>query len=777
MTQYFTRIIPCPSCSKKMILNECSSCNTFGAKFYTDGACKGAMYDSGSALLRCSACQSLIWREDINDPEPSEDSLDFHAVMKDPVLRTLPFASPPKRTEYPEILAMAPWNSDSREMYLRVRAWWAMNDSLRSRKSVGKTLTDAGIANMIRLLKLCMADQTPSESNIIRQSELLRELGRFSECLAILDRVFDDRYLPVVKHIRKLAKKGDTWVRLIPVIPKKRIAVYPEYSGTGGAVIIPNKINGLSVVKIKSNVFRSATNLTSVTIPRSVTDIEYNAFSFCTNLAAISVEAHNPVFKSIDGVLFNKSLTTLIQYPPGKVGDYVIPSKVTSIGGQAFCDCSGLSSITIPRSVISIDEGAFNNASSLTRIVIPASVTGIGEGAFSNCPKLLAIEVESGNPEFTSLDGVLFDTAKKVLIQYPGGKASVYTIPENVVSIEDGAFSGCMYLASIIIPSSVTSIGHGAFSGCIRLASIIIPNSVTRIERHAFYGCTSLPSIAIPNSVSELGDGAFSGCIRLAGIIIPNSVIRIERHAFYGCISLSSIAIPNSITELGVGAFWGCSNLANITLGNGIDKLEHDTFRSCGRLIKVNIPLNVVCIEDNVFNECIGLINITIPDSVTSIGESAFEKCSSLTGITISGSVTSWGRRAFSECTSLTDITFGKGITGIGCLAFEKCASLINVTIPDSVNYISYFAFKDCSSITRITIAGNVTRIEAGAFENCTNLLEVCFGGNAPDVDDNLFGDESKTTVYYLPSSTGWGATFGGRPTALWYVNNSLHND
>jgi hypothetical protein len=125
-----------------------------------------------------------------------------------------------------------------------------------------------------------------------------------------------------------------------------------------------------------------------VTIPNNVTSIEYEAFCVCSSLTNITVNAGNPNYQSEGGVLFNQNLTTLIEYPDGVAGSYVIPNSVTSIGDYAFEVCAGLSSVTIANSVASIGEEAFAGCSDLTNVVIGNSVTSIGEGAFDNCSGL-----------------------------------------------------------------------------------------------------------------------------------------------------------------------------------------------------------------------------------------------------------------------------------------------------------------------------------------------------------------------------------------------------
>ncbi len=191
------------------------------------------------------------------------------------------------------------------------------------------------------------------------------------------------------------------------------------YTGPGGAVTIPDTTNGYPVTSIGSGAFYNQTTVTGVIIPYSVTNIGDYPFDACSGLTNIAVDAANPNYASASGVLFNKSLTTLIEYPGGLTESYVVPNSVTNIGDYAFFNCSGLtnlsmggnvtsisygafvgshlSSVTIGSSVRSIGESAFF-ACDLTSVTIPDSVTNIGQWAFENCPLLNAAYFEGNAP-------------------------------------------------------------------------------------------------------------------------------------------------------------------------------------------------------------------------------------------------------------------------------------------------------------------------------------------------------------------------------------------
>ena len=267
----------------------------------------------------------------------------------------------------------------------------------------------------------------------------------------------------------------------------------------------------------------------------------------------------------------------------------VIESGVTSIGGDAFFDCTNLTSITIPNTVTKIGIDAFYKCISLTSIPLPDGLISIAQGAFRNCtnlssillPKTLAsiefyspfsgctnltsIDVENENNTFASENGVLFDKSKNTLILYPQGRTGTYIIPSGVTIIGYSAFSNCSKLTSITIPSSITSIMEYAFYGCSNLTSITIPHGVTSIGRSAFAYCSSLTTIAIPNSVTSIKDYAFENCTSLISINFPNSLTSISYGTCWECRSLTTVTIPSSVVSIGLAAFIFCYNLTLIT--------------------------------------------------------------------------------------------------------------------------------------------------------------------------------------------------------------------
>ena len=430
-----------------------------------------------------------------------------------------------------------------------------------------------------------------------------------------------------------------------------------------------------------------------------------------------------------------------------------IGNSVTSIGNYAFYECRSLTSVTIPNSVTSIGDGAFYNCSSLTSVTIPNSVTTIGEYAFSSCSGLTSITIPNS---VTSIgDGAFYNCSSLTSV----------TIPNSVTTIGEYAFSSCSGLTSITIPNSVTSIGRYAFNNCSSLTSVTIPNSVTSIGDYTFSGCRSLTSVRIPNGVTSIGDWAFNNCTSLTSVTIPNSVTSIGSYAFSGCSSLTSVMIPNSVTSIGGSAFSGCSSLTSVTIPNSVTSIGDDTFYNCSSLTSVTIPNSVTSIGASAFYNCSSLTSITIPNSVTSIGNYAFSGCSGLVSVTIPNSVTSIGDRAFRYCSGLTSVTIPNSVTSIGDRAFRYCSSLTSVYISDvaawcAISFASYEAnplyyahnlYLNDTKLTNLVISDSITNIKEYAFYDA-NIKSVTLESTNPPYVQNL--SFPKNIVVYVPLGT-----------------------
>jgi BspA type Leucine rich repeat region (6 copies) len=263
---------------------------------------------------------------------------------------------------------------------------------------------------------------------------------------------------------------------------------------------------------------------------------------------------------------------------------------------------------------------------------------------------------------------------------------------------------------------TITITAYIGSGGAVDIPSTINGLPVTTIAPYPF-NLATFTSITVPGSVTNIGSYAFS-------------------------VTLTNFAMLDSVTSIGDWAFVGCPNLVSVSMGN-----------------------RVTSIGAAAFAYCTGLTSVTIPDSVTNIANGV---------LTHAGGV-----GAFGFCTSLTNVALGKGVTNIPEYAFTYCTNLTSLPIGKNVTTIGGGAFVGCSGLTNVTMPASVTTISdsfllfggrEGAFETCPNLVGVYFQGNAPSVGQGIFwgNPADPTTVYYLPGTTGWGLTLGGRPAVLW---------
>lgn len=248
----------------------------------------------------------------------------------------------------------------------------------------------------------------------------------------------------------------------------------------------------------------------SIDIPSSVTTIINDAFIACTSLVGINVDASNAVYRSIDGVLFDKNTATLIAYPANRRAIfYAIPSSVTTIEGHAF-----------------------NSNARLVAVTIPSSVTKLSSVAFNKCSQLKVINVDAANAAFSSIDGVVYDKSATTLVLFPPMKAEVFSIPDGVKKIGDGAFCDNNRLVEVRIPHSVGVIGSYAFSNCRELTSVEGLNYVSWIGEYAFQDNYRLASIDIA-SAREICEGAFLHCGSIRSLIVPSGLHEVGEYTFY----------------------------------------------------------------------------------------------------------------------------------------------------------------------------------------------------------------------------------------------------
>jgi hypothetical protein len=237
-----------------------------------------------------------------------------------------------------------------------------------------------------------------------------------------------------------------------------------------------------------------------------------------------------------------------------------------------------------------------------------------------------------------------------------------------------------------------------------------------------------------------------------------------------------------TVTIIGYQGPGGAVTIPGTIIGLPVTSIGSYAFSSVG-LAAVSIPEGVTSIADWAFFLNSGLTNVALPKTLTYIGQYAFNQAFKLTSLTIPDNVTNIDSGAFWSCFGLASVSFGNSVGNIGAQAFGDCA-LTQVTLPDSVTNLPdgfgdwggpVGAFSYCNGLTNVIIGKGLAYLGVGTFTHCENLFSVLFRGNAPPYgaytspfDMDPFFDATNVTVYYLSGTTGWGATYSGRPAVLW---------
>ncbi len=339
------------------------------------------------------------------------------------------------------------------------------------------------------------------------------------------------------------------------------------------SIKIPN-----TVKVIKTGAFEGTEGIRKIVIPPEVKRIHDDTFKECKDLETI---VFNKKVRSIGENAFAKC---------GKLKSVAVPGNVKSIEYKAF-EKSGCKEVIISKGVKEIDYRAFNNCDQLEKVSISDTVSVISDNSFANCDKLTQIVVNPENEVYASVDNCLLNKNKTELLQVPGGKKGVYEIPATVTKVYPQAFYGCKSITAIastnnpnfksvdgilydrtgtklisspinktgtiVIPSNVLIIGESAFQNS-KASQIIIPSSVVSMEQCAFEYCNNLTYMKIPGNVEKVSQAAFWECNKLTKVIIESGTKKIQRNAFHGCGKLRKIVVPISVYFINETAFSEC---------------------------------------------------------------------------------------------------------------------------------------------------------------------------------------------------------------------------
>jgi len=488
-----------------------------------------------------------------------------------------------------------------------------------------------------------------------------------------------------------------------------------NYGASVISVIDMSEVTELT--KISNGGFAELKALTQVKLPAQIKTIEAGAFYNDKNLVSVT-----------------------------------FPEELQSVGAMAFYNNQSLLQIKLGSKLETIGRQAFLNCTSLVNdiIKIPASVSSIGEGAFSMLTPVTDFIVDAANENYCSVDGLLYDKQKTVLLAVPAAYKGVVDVAQSVVRL--GAFSaaGCRKMTGINIPAGLSEIGDAAFLYDEKLTSLSLPASLTNIGEDVFNGLDAMEAVNVAPGCPILSsdNGVLFNADKTSLLLYP------------AMKTAESYTLPDCTTEIGLSAFYGQKYMK-----------------------AVKLPMGLKTVSDMAFAGSVALESIFIPASVDSLGVSAFESCHNLKSVVIDANISTIPANCFIDCRSLSEISLPESIKEIANAAFAY-TNFSTFVLPENVEKVGMLAFSYMNNLKSFYINPKLVYLGTSimynlVFNESNNIEDVyCLTSLVPVAGSDAFmsiSDDGKTnwsimqnaTLHVLKSArssfkdTSWEESFG----------------
>lgn len=495
------------------------------------------------------------------------------------------------------------------------------------------------------------------------------------------------------------------------------------YGGEDEVVEIPAYIDGIAVTEL-GNYSLYNSYIKKVVIPETVKKIGENALTCNNYLKETEVSDDNPYLCDINGILYDKNVTTIIYYPEA-IEDkaFTLPETVTTLGQYCF-HYTELETVTLPKNLKRIEQRAFYGARNLSSITLPSTLEYMGDGLFYYCENLTDI-----------------------------------VVPDSVTYLGSYAFSDCENLKSIHLGSGLESLSYNLFSGCevLEKFSVSAGSKVFSVENGVLFDknktelikypiSKSDTSYTVPSTVKKICTNAFNNTEALEYITLPDSLEFIEYEAFWELPSLKEFIIPDSVTDFEYNLRY-CPSLEKVYIGKNVERIEpYSTFRLCKSLKKIEVSAdneNYSAVGGVLFNKDktelikypggISAQGYVIPSTVKEVKSSAFYDMENY-----SEDLEEDGEVYIGDClleyeghisNREGNISIKTGTRIIAASAFWAEDEIWGISLPDETRIICSMAFSSCDLLQAIYIPAGVKYIGYGAFWCSDMLTDVYYGG------------------------------------------------